>query len=332
MAAGMKSVEFRREREKSWRALDALVVQIETRGIASLSEAQLTRLPALHRAVVSSLSVARSISLDRNLIEYLEALTARSYFCVYGTRRHLRDALADFLLVRFPGLVRRFRWHLLVAAAFLGLGMAAGFALVRADEDLYYSLVSEDLAQGRNPSASTDYLRGVLYGGDEHGGEELTLFASQLFTHNAQIGILAFALGFAAGLPVFYLLFTNGLMLGAMAALYHGRGLSLDFWGWILPHGVTELLAIALCGAAGLVLAGALLFPGREERLVHLAREGRRAGQLILGSVVLFFLAGLIEGFFRQMVQDLGVRYLVVALTAAAWVAYFSLVGRRAPR
>ena len=171
MAAGMKSVEFRREREKSWRALDALVVQIETRGIASLSEAQLTRLPALHRAVVSSLSVARSISLDRNLIEYLEALTARSYFCVYGTRRHLRDALADFLLVRFPGLVRRFRWHLLVAAAFLGLGMAAGFALVRADEDLYYSLVSEDLAQGRNPSASTDYLRGVLYGGDEHGGE-----------------------------------------------------------------------------------------------------------------------------------------------------------------
>ena len=28
-----------------------------------------------------------------------------------------------------------------------------------------------------------------------------------------------------------------------VSALHHVRGLSVDFWGWVLPHGVPELLA-----------------------------------------------------------------------------------------
>ena len=71
----------------------------------------------------------------------------------------------------------------------------------------------------------------------------------------------------AVVIPVFYLLFSNGVMLGAMSALYHSRGMALDWWGWILPHGVTELLAIVLCGAAGLVQGQAVVFPGRRTRL-----------------------------------------------------------------
>jgi len=62
-------------------------------------------------------------------------------------------------------------------------------------------------------------------------------------------------------IPVFLLLFLNGLTLGAFSALFASRGLAGDFWGWVLPHGLTELLAVVLC-AGGLVLAQALLFPG----------------------------------------------------------------------
>ena len=53
------------------------------------------RLPGLHRAALSSLSVARAISLDRNVVEYLEMLATRAHFAVYGTKRHLREAVAD---------------------------------------------------------------------------------------------------------------------------------------------------------------------------------------------------------------------------------------------
>ena len=114
----------------------------------------------------------------------------------------------------------------------------------------------------------------------------LATFAASLFSHNARIGILAFALGFVAGLPTLFLLFYNGLVLGAFAALYHARGLGVDIWGWLLPHGVTELLAVVLCGAAGFLLAHGLVFPGARPRHRQPARARPRGGGDRVGAVL----------------------------------------------
>jgi uncharacterized membrane protein SpoIIM required for sporulation len=156
----------------------------------------------------------------------------------------------------------------------------------------------------------------------------LHFFATFLFSHNATIGILCLALGFAAGFPVAFLLFQNGLLLGSMAALYASRGLAGQFWAWVLPHGVTELLAVALCGMAGFVFGGAILFPGERSRLENLARRGREAGLAVLGAVAMFFLAALLEGFFRSLVKDVPVRWSVAVATLVFWVGYFGWVGR----
>jgi uncharacterized membrane protein SpoIIM required for sporulation len=326
-AIQLKSYEFRREREGAWRRLETLVDRVEKKGIASLSGEELTQLPRLYRNALSSLSVARAISLDKNLLEYLEALSQRAYFAVYGVRRHLRETLADFFTRAFPAAVRRFRWHLLVAGATLLVGVLAGYVLTRADPDRFYAFVSPEMANGRDPDASTQSLRDTLYS-DHHQAEGLGVFASFLFTHNARVGMLCFALGFLAGVPVFLLLLTNGLLLGAFWALFSTRGLGTEFWAWISPHGVTEILAVVLCGAGGLVLAQSLVFPGRLARLQNLARRGREAGVVLLGAVVMLLIAGLIEGVFRQVVHDVAVRYSVTLLTTAVWIWYFGTVGR----
>lgn len=326
----LKSAQFRREREATWRKLDRLLVRIEDGGMDSLSEADLEELPRLHRATVSALSVARAVSLDRSLLEYLEALTARSFFCVYSPRRRFWPELVKFFRVTFPAAVRGNLLHLALAWIFLGAGMLTAYSLVMHDESLYESFISAAMAQGRDFSASDEELRSILYSGGEQDADDstLTVFAAFLFQHNAQIGLLAFALGFALGVPVFYLLFTNGLILGAMVALYDSRGMGAEFWSWILPHGITEIGAIALCGAAGLSQAEAILFPGRHTRLANLARVGRRAGVIAVGSVALFAIAALLEGYFRQWVDSLLVRYVTAAITLVGWVAYFGWCGR----
>ncbi len=331
MRAGpsLRSADFRREREEAWRELATLVDHAEKGGMRSLGAARLARFPVLYRAALSSLSVARSISLDRNLILYLESLCTRAYVLMYGTRQGVAGTAGRFLGRTFPSAVRRFRRHLAVAAAFLLLGLLAGYVLTVRDLDRFYAFVPEGLAGGRDPSATTEFLRNALYSGPDE-KSWLVLFASFLFTHNSQIGILAFALGFLAGIPVFLLLFTNGLSLGAMAALYAERGLSLDFWGWVLPHGVTELTAVAICGAAGLALGQSLVFPGRHRRLDNLARTGREAGALVIGSLALFFTAGVIEGIFRQTVMDVAVRYGLALAAAVLLALWLSRSGRRA--
>lgn len=327
-ALKLKSFEFRREREASWYELDELVTRVEKKGVKHLTATELSRLPMLYRGALSSLSVARSISLDRNVVGYLESLTGRAYFCVYGAKRHLREAIADFFLWRFPASVRRFRWHIAIAATVMMLGALTAYVMVQQDPDRFYTFVGADYAQGRGPSASTEELRAVLYDDGGSAVERLTAFATFLFTHNARIGMLAFALGFAVGLPVFLLIFVNGLTLGAFGALYGSRGLSWEFWAWVLPHGVTELSAVILCGGAGLTLAQALVFPGRHTRLRNLALQGREAAVLVLGAVFMFLVAGLIEGIFRQSVHSVGIRYTVAATTAVLWLAYFVWVGR----
>ena len=95
----------------------------------------------------------------------------------------------------------------------LGL-MATALAMTLHDVEWFYTFVDDQYAQGRNPASSTQALREVLYSNDHDGGD-LGVFTSFLFTHNAQVGIMAFALGFAAGLPVYILLFMNGMILGA---------------------------------------------------------------------------------------------------------------------
>jgi len=325
----LKSYEFRRERERVWRELEDLLARADQRGVAGLSAADLSRLPVLYRSALSSLSVARAISLDRNVVDYLDGLSSRAHFAVYGVRRHVRDSVRQFVAQQFPRAVRGLRIHLCLAALFLALGAVTAAVQVTDDPERFHAFVADEVAQGRDPSSTTEELRSALERDGGGAETQLAAFSSYLFSHNARIGMLSFALGFVAGIPVFVLTFLNGLTLGAFGALYASRGLSAQFWGWVLPHGVTEILALLLCAAAGLCIAESLVFPGRHTRLRNLALRGREAGVVVVGAVAMFLLAGCIEGVFRQLVHSTAIRYAVALSTAAAWTLYFSLAGRK---
>jgi len=322
----LKSYQLRREREAGWRELETLLARADRRGLRRLSSEELYRLPLLHRSALSSLSVARSISLDRNLVEYLENLCARAHIHVYGGKATYGATLRRFFITTFPRTVWELRRTVAVSALLMILGGLCGYLLTLRDPDLYYGFVPDALAEGRNPTSTREELREVLYMEPE--GQRLSGFAGFLFTHNAQIGLLCFTLGVAAGVPVALLLFSNGVMLGAFGALYTRADLTGPFWLWVLPHGVTELLAVVLCGAAGLRLGASLVFPGRHSRIDSLALEGRTAAAIVMGCIALFLVAGVIEGYFRQLVHRDAVRLAVAVATALFWLLYFGILGR----
>lgn len=324
----LKSTQFRKEREQSWQRLEALLSRIEQQGIESLYESELLELPILYRNVLSSLSVARSISLDQNLEQYLESLTIRAYLQVYGIRQSFSETAWAFFRDGFPRAFYQFRWYILLSAALFFLGTGISFWMCLDDMENFYILMDSSTMQGRDPLATTEYLRSTLYDVVEE-EDELFFFASYLFTHNSGIGILSFITGIFGGFPTFYLIFENGLHLGAFVALFSSRGLGIDVLSWLLPHGVTEILALILCGASGMVLGFAVLLPGKYTRIANLQRAGRAVIPLITGSVCLLLLAGIIEGFFRQMVTDITMRYSLASITAFFWLGYFSLGWRK---
>jgi uncharacterized membrane protein SpoIIM required for sporulation len=327
----LRSARFRAEREEGWTRLERLLARAEARGARELTDEELVAIPALYRAALSSLSTARAISLDQGVIAYLEALCARAYFFVYGTRASLPERLARFFRRDWPAAVRALWPETAVALAALALGALLAFTLVGQDPEWFYAAIPEQMAGDRTPETSTADLRKTLYGEDESGEEALGAFAAFLFTHNAQIAILAFALGFAFGVPSLLLLVFNGATLGAFVQLFVSRGLGMEVGGWLLIHGVTELFAVALAGAAGMSIGRALAYPGRRSRLEAAAAAGRRAGLVAAGCVVMLAVAGLLEGFGRQLITSDLARYAVAATTAVFWAAYFYKPPRLAP-
>jgi uncharacterized membrane protein SpoIIM required for sporulation len=323
----LKSQRFRAEREGDWRRLEGLLSRVEGRSAAGLTDKELLAIPVLYRATLSSLSVARATSLDHSLIDYLESLSTRAYFFVYGTRAGIRQRLGRFFGETWPAAVSGLWRETLVSFAITAAAAVVGYFLVINDPSWYGGLIPGGLAEGRDPTATTAFLRHTLY--DSGGKTPLAALAAYLFSHNAQIAIFAFALGFAFCLPTAFLLAQNGLTLGAMFAVFASRGLGFQLGGWIFIHGVTELYAIILGGAAGFRIGWRVAFPGDRSRLDAAAEAGRSAAPVIAGVVLMLVVAGLLEGFARQLIQLDWARYAIAGTTLVIWLGYFYLPRQR---
>ncbi|MEM9667843.1 MAG: stage II sporulation protein M [Pseudomonadota bacterium] len=325
----LKSYRFREEREADWKKLDYILGRAQRYGIKSLSDDEMLNLPRLYRQAVSSLSVAKSISLDHSLISYLENLCTRSYFFVYGTRTTLGQRLAQFFRRDWPRAVSgAWRATLLSALCLFG-GTLVAFILCMVDMEWFWSLQSGGLMGDRNPNASTDALRATLYSDVTDVDGMLSAFSAQLFSNNSGVALFAFALGFMFGIPTALLLIYNGVVLGTFYALFWSRGLGYEVTGWLFIHGVTELFGIVLAGAAGFMIGGAVAFPSDQSRLASARDKGQTAALIAAGVVVMMFIAALLEGFGRQLINSDSVRYIIAITTAILWASYFYLPRRK---
>ena len=155
-----------------------------------------------------------------------------------------------------------------------------------------------------------------------------SIFSAGLFVHNTEVGIMAFATGILAGVPTLLLVFYNGLTLGAFASIFSHSDTRLLFWAWLLPHAIPELLATILCASGGLIIAKAVVAPGRAGTAAALREAARPALQMLAAAIPLLILAAAIESFLRQSNLSTGARYACAAAALGAIVAYVAYVLR----
>lgn len=318
---------FRAEREADWERLETILDRVERRSPKVLDDDDLFALPVLYRATLSSLSVARATSLDRGLVDYLEGLSLRAYLYIYGIDRGIGTRIADFFLIEWPTAMRALWAETAISFLLMVAGVAAGWLLVAGDPTWFNSIVPGGLAEGRGPGASAAELKAVLYSKEGH--EFLGAFAAMLFTHNAQISLMCFALGFAFGVPTMMLVIYNGAMLGAFLQVYAAKGLGPEMAAWLSIHGTTELFAIIIAGAAGLRIGTRVAFPGELSRMSAARAAGRVAATAMVGVVLMLGVAGLLEGIARQLVNVPAWRFGIGGGMLLLWLTYFYVLRLR---
>ncbi len=325
----MDLTELRKERERHWKKLDLLLKRVEKNGLESLSAEEVRKLGSLYRLTVSSYSVLKGLSLDRKLIHYLHNLITRAYLVLYHYDDRSKVKPLRFFTDLWPALVRKHWIKFVISAVTFCLAVFVSLYSTWNDRQLTNVLMPSSVAQGRNSFSSRQELMEVLRSGRGMSGSKKSMFASFLFRHNTQIGILSFGSGILGGVPAVALGVYNGVILGALAGLYHSHDIGYEFWGWVLPHGVTELLAVILCVQAGLIIGMAVVKSGEYRWRDAVARAGKEAGLIVLGTVLMFFVAALIEAFLRQTSISWQARHSFSIFTFALWVLYFGFAGDR---
>lgn len=292
---------FTREREDRWRRFAELLARAETVPERELGPAGMREILRLYRLTAADLNRARSLTANPEILERLNALAARGYRFLYRSRGRRGEALlpllSRFVLREIPQAFQHEAWAVLVAVLALlgGALVGAGAILARpgaAPELIPASFFTESpRARVERIEESEERIQSV--GDAAH-------FGAQLYVNNIKVSFLAFSLGALTLLGGVWILFYNGVLLGAVATTYYLDGVSVFFVAWVGPHGALELPAIALAGATGFAAGRAFFFPGDRTRGESLRAAFPRLFRMLAGVVMTLVVAGWIEGSFSQ--------------------------------
>lgn len=284
-----------------------------------LTGAESDELVERYQQVATHLSVVRTSAPDASLVAHLSSVLARARNRAVGARVTSWNGVATFFTERFPAALYRLRWW--------WLGCLAANVVVTAVM-LLWLLDNPQVEQSLMSPAEVDQL--VNNDFENYYSEyAASHFAFQVWVNNAWVSALCLALGIL-GLPVVYLLFQNVLNLAVIGSVMHRYDHGQHFWGLLLPHGLLELTAVFVAGGVGLRLFWSWIEPGSLTRAQSIAREGRTAGTVAMGLVVVLFVSGVIEGFVTPSGLPTPARLAIGVLAELAFLAYVFVLGRQA--
>ncbi|GAA2726011.1 stage II sporulation protein M [Cellulomonas aerilata] len=302
---------FTAVRTSRWERLDALARR------RRLSGAEADELVRLYQAVATDLSTIRSAAPDAVTVARLSDLLGRARSTIAGAHEPAWTDVTRFVVLSLPAALYRIRWWTVaVTVACVVVAVVAGSWVATQPDALR--------AMG-TPSQRAEYAQDAFaeyY--DPSAG-----FAAMVWTNNAWIAAQCVGLGISGVWPLFVLA-NNAVMVGATGGMMADEGRLGLFLSLIAPHGLLELTAVFVAGAAGLRLFWTWVDPGRRPRARALAEEGRALFTVAVGLAGALAVSGLIEGFVTGSTLPWAVKITIGAAALAAFWAYTIVLGRRA--
>ncbi|MBE1555246.1 stage II sporulation protein M [Sporosarcina limicola] len=312
----MNIKQFVKLHRDDWNQLEDLVSIVHKRK-SSMTGATIDQFYQFYQKTSQNLSYAQTYFPNAEVTLYLNELVSKSHNLLYKDQISSVKQIGHFLSTTFIRLLLE-QWKFIIAAMLLFvLGTLGSFFAVFNNPQTMYAILPAEVAQGVDPEQL----------GSADGQVNSSMMSASIMTNNIKVGILAFAGGVTFGLLTVYVLIYNGILVGALAALFFHHEKSYEFWAYIVPHGMIELAAIFIAGGAGLLMGYKLLVPGQFSRGYQLKTQAKRSVQLLIGTIPLFVIAGLIEGFITPAAIPLAVKYSVACVTVIGLILYI-LIGR----
>jgi len=268
--------------------------------------------------LTDDLSYAKTFYPNSQTEKYLNQLTGKYFIGIYKHRKRESGRFMRFWKTELPLIMYRQRKNMIYSFLFFMLGITLGVFSASQDSgfvrlimgDSYVNMTLENIEKG-DPMAV-------------YKGEDSAPMFLGITTNNIRVAFFAFIFGIIFSVGTVFILFSNGVMLGAFQYFFYQKGLLLTSALSIWLHGTLEISAIIIAGGAGLVLGNSLLFPGSYQRSYALKKSAKDALKIVVGLVPVFVVAGFIESYLTRLTEmPILFNIIIISLSALFILFYF---------
>lgn len=278
--------------------------------------------------LVNDLGYARTFYPQSKVTQYLNGLASRTYLGIYKNKREQTSRLISFWTTELPLVIRKHHRELLYSFLIFFL-----FAMIA----VFSTLQDQTFVRGVLGDHYIEMTESNIAKGDPFGvykSEDRTTMFFTIALNNIKVSFMCFLGGFFVSLGTVWLLFENGIMLGAFQTFFFLKDLGWNSILVIWIHGTLEISAIIISGGAGFILGNSILFPKTYKRLESLKRGAKDGMKLMIGLVPVFIAAAFLEGFitrYSTMPKYFSISILVLSFAFIVWyfVVYPIKVAKR---
>ncbi|MDT0556588.1 stage II sporulation protein M [Patiriisocius hiemis] len=244
--------------------------------------------------LTNDLSYAQTYYPESKTLLYLNSIASQAHQKIYINKKETKNRVVSFWKYEFPLFFKQY--HKTLFYTFLLFAIATAIGVISTiNDDSFVRLILGDAYVNKTLDNIENGDPTAIY---KSGGELGTFLGITI--NNIRVAIFAYAAGVITSIGTGYILFSNGVMLGAFFAFFYNRDLLFEASKTIWLHGTIEISVIVIAGCAGLIMGNSILFPKTYSRKVSFVKGAKDGLKVVVSTIPFFIIAGFIEGFITR--------------------------------
>lgn len=309
----MRETTFLKQNEKKWKEFESLVR-------AKKGMVPPDKIAELFIEVTDDLAYSRTHYPQSTTTQYLNGLAGQLHQAIVRNKKVKSNAFINFWRLELPNIMFQSRHKLLYAFVIFMVAVMIGAVSTSYDINFARLIMGDEYVDHTIQNIENGRPLGIYA---EDG--EMDMFFS-ITLNNIKVSFFAFIAGLALSAGTAFILFRNGIMVGAFFSFLFQYDLVKESILTVFIHGTLELSAIVIAGAAGFEVGHSILFPKTYSRIESLKMGAMRGVKIVMGLVPVFIMAGFLEGFVTRHTDMPAALSLAIILGSAIFIVYYFII------